>query len=62
MGICFSLQCFPVACLPKLAVKNNKTFLFPFASRAATERAQQTFKTTVSVMTIKVKRLELKML
>lgn len=46
----------------KIAVKNNKRFLSPFASRAATQGPQQTFKTTVSVMTIKLKRLEFKML
>lgn len=46
----------------KIAVKNNKRFLSPFAPRAATEGAQQTFKTTVSVMTIKLERLEFKML
>lgn len=46
----------------KIAVKNNKRFLSPFASRAAIEGAQQTFKTTVSVMTMKLKSLEIKML
>lgn len=46
----------------KTAVKNNKRFLSPFASRAATKRSQQTFETTISLMTIKLKRLEFKML
>lgn len=61
MGICFSLQYFPVACLTKtrllLRVTRGCSLLLPLELQQ-----QQTFKIMVSVMTIKLKRLEFKLL
>lgn len=58
-GICFSLHYFPVACLTKttllLIMTRGSYLLLPLELQQ-----QKAFKTMVSVMTIKLKRLEFK--